>query len=236
MNQSRKRARTTRIALVATALAALICACVGGEEAGPEPPNEAAGGTGTTRPDSGGETSKDAGTRPEFDATLPGDDAGDAARADADAGGDPTACLDPDDPGGTDVTAKQLPETDDCDLTLKTVNGVANGAVDVDMFKLTGKDKGGCSMHTEFGTMTAGLELCVFAECQNATVDPVSGCNGGTASTLPNGMKGCCTSGSGKATPIWDCKGITDNDSANFVLRVKPMADVCLPYSFSYKF
>ncbi len=174
--------------------------------------------------------------RPAFDASFPDE---------PDANVDPTpeagadTCIDNDDPGGAENVAKQLPATDDCDNNLKTVKGVMNGAVDVDFYKLSGTDKGGCSLATEFSVASAGVELCVYARCKNATADAVSGCAQGVMSTnAATGMKGCCTNGPGKATPNWDCSGITDDDSADFLIRVKSSGstDACIAYSFSYVF
>lgn len=177
------------------------------------------------------------GSRPAFDASFDPveDDGSTGSTTDA---GEPTTCADDDDPGSSENTARQLPATDDCDNNMKTVKGVLNGAVDVDFYKLSGTDKFGCGLDTEFSTSTQGVELCVYARCKNATPNAVSGCASGTLdSTSIPGMKGCCAT-AGKATPRWDCSGITDNDSADFVLRVKRAAggDACRSYSFAYRF
>jgi hypothetical protein len=134
--------------------------------------------------------------------------------------------------------AKVLPGTDDCDDSLKTIKGVVNGAVDVDFYKLSGSDKAGCKVETEFGATAAGLELCVYARCKNSTKNAVTGCAAGTPSTSAIGTKGCCAATPGKAIPEWDCDGITDNDSADFVIRVKQAknADTCVAYSLTYRF
>lgn len=185
---------------------------------------------------SGSSSSSSGSNRPAFDASFPEEQPDANVDPTPEAGGD--TCVDPDDPGGAENVAKQLPATDDCDNTLKTVKGVANGAVDVDFYKLSGTDKFGCSLDTEF-SITGGVELCVYARCKNATTDAVSGCAQGTMQTNPTtGMKGCCASGPNKATPQWDCSGITDNDSADFIIRVKPSGSsgACLAYSLSYRF
>jgi hypothetical protein len=175
--------------------------------------------------------------RPEFEAGFEGTpDAGPGT------GGDPTPpnsdqCLDPNDPGGSENVAKQLPETDDCDNAFKTVNGVANGSVDVDVYKLSGTDKTFCNVDADFNSSTAGLELCVYARCKNSTANAVTGCSAGTAKTNSNGLKGCCATTPGKAIPTWDCSGITDDDSADFVISVKQVnGEKCLPYKLQYHF
>ena len=175
--------------------------------------------------------------RPTFEASIDPSEQPDANVDPTPEGGGDT-CVDNDDPGGAENVAKALPNTDDCDDNFKTVKGVLNGAVDVDFYKMSGQDKAGCNVETEFGTSTAGAEICVYARCKNATANAVSGCTHGTLDTSVVGMKGCCAAGPNKATPEWDCSGITDNDSADFMIRIRQAAgsDKCLPYTFSYRF
>lgn len=152
-------------------------------------------------------------------------------------------CIDPDDPGSAQNVAKELPPTDDCDNSFKTVNGVADGPVDIDYYRLVATDNGwspshpiSCSLDTNFSNETANTELCVFVACQNNTENPVSGCNGGNSAESA-GMKGCCLEGTGQVTPSFDCKGGTDDDSAVFFMRVRQVnTEQCLPYKFSYRF
>ena len=178
---------------------------------------------------------------PEFDADF--DNSGDTGRND----GDPTPpdgdqCIDNDDPGSAENVAKVLPSTTDCDdhpNNNQTVSGVAKGAVDVDFYKLSMTDAYFCSVGADFEGQTAGTELCVYARCKNSTIDAVTGCekNAGTLSTSDIGMKGCCTAAPGHAVPKWDCSGFTDDDSADFFIRVRQInGDKCLPYTFRYKF
>ena len=110
-------------------------------------------------------------------------------------------------------------------------------AVDVDMYKLSGSDESFCNVETDFEAKTAGIQLCVFLKCKNGTLNPVTGCAAGTAATSDTGMKGCCTSKPGHVTPQFACDGFTDNDSADFVIRVKgENANACLAYQFDYRF
>jgi len=172
---------------------------------------------------------------PEFDADFDDED-------EEPNNGDPTPpdgdqCIDKDDPGSAENVAKVLPPTDDCDNTYKTVSGVANGEVDVDFYKLSVADKTGCLVQADFEGQTAGTELCVYARCKNSTIDAVKGCDQGVFSTSDIGMTGCCAAAPGRAVPKWDCSGFTDNDSADFVFKVRQInGNKCLPYSFRYRF
>lgn len=177
--------------------------------------------------------------RPAFDAsfepTPETPDSGSGGPSGGDGGGGP--CNDKDDPGATENVAKVLPATTDCDDNYKTVAGIVQSAVDVDMFKLSGTDKTLCSVETDFDLKTSNVQLCVFLKCTNGTLNPVTGCAAGVSATSDTGMKGCCTSKAGHVTPEWDCGGITDNDSADFVIRVKgENANACLAYQFDYRF
>jgi hypothetical protein len=146
-------------------------------------------------------------------------------------------CVDKDDPGSLENTAKGLSDTDDCDENFKTISGVMNGPVDVDFYKLTGKDKLFCSLDSDFESQTPGIELCVFARCRDASKDAVKGCSSGKLSKNELGMYGCCASNAAHALPDWDCKGSTDDDSADFYMRVKQLgAEKCLPYKLRYRF
>lgn len=224
-------ALASRVAAVCFAAAAALwvgCGTDNGDPAGSESEDvpASAAGTGTSRSD-------DTPPRPAFDATF--DDDGGGTTPDGGAG---EPCLDPDDPGSSENVAKALPDTDDCDNNLKPVNGVANGAVDVDFFKLSGADKSGCSIAASFELLSQGAEMCVFLQCKKGATN-FDKCTNGTEVTSPLGVKGCCTTGPGKAIPAWSCGGLTQfDDSADMVFRVRQLdgGNACLPYSFSYRF
>jgi hypothetical protein len=40
----------------------------------------------------------------------------------------------------------------------------------------------------------------------------------------------------GNATPVWDCAGFSDDDSADFFVRIRQTRDKCAAYSWSYSF
>jgi hypothetical protein len=153
-------------------------------------------------------------------------------------------CIDNGDPGGAENVATKLPDTDDCDDDMKTLTGIAKGAVDVDFYKLSATDHGvsfnhpfGCKLDTDFEAETAGTELCVYARCKNSTADAVTGCEAGAIATSEIGMKGCCAAAPGRAVPKWDCSGFGDDDSADFFLRVRQInGEKCLPYKVKYRF
>jgi hypothetical protein len=150
-------------------------------------------------------------------------------------GGD--TCIDDDDPGAAENVAKKLPDTDDCDNAFKTVHGVANGAVDVDFYSLSGTDKGGCVRRTMFESPTAGLELCVFLRCKKGSTNLTS-CTHGVLTESDIGMRGCCSATPGKALPSWSCGGrFQFDDSADMFIRVRqPSGNACVPYSFDYRY
>lgn len=174
-------------------------------------------------------TGKDSGTRPVFEAGFP-----DAPDPDPTPDGGDT-CIDKDDQGSTETTAKALPDTSDADNSVKTVNAVLNGPVDVDFFKFHMADEFGSSVQADFQIQTAGVEMCVFVKCDGGETT-VSSCTGGVLKTSDIGTKGCCATGPSQVTPNWDCPGITDNDSASFFVRLKQTQDKCTSYSWSYRF
>lgn len=194
-----------------------------------------------TRKDDSKARSDDNDDRPAFDPEFQndgGDDNTNDPSVDPTPPGGQAACIDKDDPGSTENLAKKLPDTDDCDNDYKSVSGVANGAVDVDFYSLQATDKFGCKLDTDFQAETAGTEICVYARCRNATENAVTGCEEGTEKTSAIGMKGCCAAAPGRAVPKWDCKGITDNDSADFFISVRQNnnGEQCLPYTFKYRY
>ena len=177
----------------------------------------------------------DDGGAPAFNAEFDGDGGtrGDASTPTTTGG----TCSDPNDPGATELLATKLDDTDDCNNDLIEHTGTLLNATDADMYKLAAKDKTFCELDTTFQSETAGTQLCVFARCQNATANPVSGCSAGTEATSDLGWKGCCATGPGEATPKWDCSGITDDDSADFYIRIKPTtSNSCVKYAFKYRF
>lgn len=201
------------------------------------------GDAGTPGVDDPPEDTTDNGTkppsRPAFEAGFADEDAGDGGGTTTPEAGTP--CNDPADPGGTTGTARALPPTDDCDNNVKPVQGVLSTPVDVDVYKLSTTDKTFCSTDTQFPMSTAGVQLCVYVHCTNAGVSTtnVTGCTAGQKATdKESGWEGCCVVGPGDPAPAYDCAGVTDDDSADFVLRVSATQSTkdCQAYSFGYEF
>lgn len=219
----KRRARSQLFVLAAVALGVgwLGCATSNGEPGEPEaPPGPPA--TATTKPEPT--------TRPDFEAgfTEP-----DAATDDPtpDGGGD--TCVDKNDPGSSESTAKALPDTTDGVDNKTMVTGVLNGQVDVDFYKLKVSDVSTGMLGPDLAIETAGTEMCVFVNCISAGASTVK-CSSGVAATSAGGFKGCCAAGPNQIVPDWNCNGI--NDSAELYIRVKQTAAKCTPYSWSYVF
>jgi len=187
---------------------------------GPEEP--AATSTSPTKPDPG--------QRPAFEAGF--EDAGEPDPTPD--GGD--VCIDTPDQGSTETTATALPDTDDSQNSPITVNGVLSSAVDVDYFKISMTDKSFHFVEPELQILTSGVEMCVFVKCK-AGETTVSACAGGAVKKNSDiGTQGCCVTGPAAPTPTWDCPGLSDNDSADFFVRVKQTAPKCQAYSWTYRF
>ncbi len=187
--------------------------------------------TGTDEKKDGAGSDPDPTNRPIFEAGF--EDTGN---------GDPTpdggdTCVDKDDPGSSENTAKMLADTTDGQNDPIIVKGVLNGPVDVDFYSLKMSDTFGHSVGADLQIASASTEMCVFMKCVSGTTN-FSGCAQGVEQTSGIGDKGCCTSGPGKAIPSWSCGGFTQSDdSAQFYFRIKqPSSDKCLPYAFSYAF
>lgn len=219
------RSRASRFVASAMLVGAGIWGCASDATSStPEP--STSGSTGSSSSTDDGTS-----TTPPFEAHF--SDAGTTA----DSGTTTQSCKDPGDPGATDTTATALPDTDDCNNDILETTGLLSNGTDIDMYKLSAKDKTFCSLDTTFSTPSEKVRLCVFARCRNATQDPVTGCQGGQMSTNDLGWKGCCNDGPGEATPEWDCSGYTDDDGADFFLQVKPTtASTCVPYTIKYRF
>jgi hypothetical protein len=172
--------------------------------------------------------SDDDASRPEFEAGFE-DDAGN---------GDPTpdggdTCVDNNDPGSSENTAKALPDTNDSQNDPIAVNGVLNGPVDVDFYKLNVSDDFGHLLQPDTQIKTSGVEMCVFVKCPSGGASVT--CNGGgVAKKSDIGTDGCCATGPSGATPTWNCSG-TD-DGATLFFRIKQTQNKCTPYSFTYAF
>jgi hypothetical protein len=231
-SRSRSRAFARDLGTVMLVLAAVFaCACGAsgaGDPSATEEETPPSGNQGTAQPTS---------TRPEFNPDFP--DGG--APTGPDGGTTPDAavtCVDPNDTGGSENTAKALTSIDDCDVNGSTINGVVNGAVDVDFYKFDGSDTTGCSVNPTLSTTSVGVELCMFASCLNGNIDFKS-CTGGTQTAL--GPKvGCCitatTTAEVSTTLKYNCLD-TLSESASIFIRARQVGGAaCLTYSAKYHF
>lgn len=114
----------------------------------------------------------------------------------------------------------------------------ASGRLDgsPDWFHFHGYDVQGAA-HQARATISAnaGLELCIFVECESAGTK-IKGCSNGSAATSPQGRGGCCTTGQGVGVDH-DCGGFWDiNDHvAAYVVVQKPQAQ-CIDYTLTVTF
>ena len=181
----------------------------------------------TTRSDSSAKPDDD---HPDFEAGFPEEDAGNTDPTPD--GGD--TCVDNNDQGSSENTAKVLPDTNDAQNDPITVSGVLNGPVDVDFFKLNVSDGLGHLLQPATSIKTSGVEMCVFVKCPSGSSSNVTCKGGGVAKKSDIGTDGCCATGPSAATPDWNCGGT--NDSATLFFRVKQTANKCTPYSLTYAF
>lgn len=149
-------------------------------------------------------------------------------------GGSGLMCMDTNDVGNTDATAKALPGITDNDADAASVNSIIDGALDVDMYSVAGADTFGYVINGTITTPTPEVEVCMFAKCQKGTMN-FMGCSGGTQSTNDIAMPGCCLTSPGTAVLNHNCTGTTD-DSLNTFIRVKGLKNACIPYSVTYHF
>ena len=166
--------------------------------------------------------------RPSFEAGF--EDAGNNVDPTPD-GGD--TCVDKNDPGSSENTAKVLPDTTDAQNDPIAVSGILNGPVDVDFYKLHVADTSFHLLQPDTQLKTSGAEMCVFVKCPTGPASVT--CNGGgVAKKSDIGTDGCCAAGPSAATPTWNCSGL--NDEVTLYFRIKQTTNKCLPYSFSYAF
>ncbi len=153
-----------------------------------------------------------------------------------DGGNDLSGCLDPDDPGGTEPTAKLLPNTDDCDSNRRKFSGVIRGLADSDMYRVSVSDKFGCSLDSMLKFEGTGLEFCAFFKCTvNGSTTDVKSCGGGVKTDSAIGLHGCCGGSPTTLVVDWNCTGTTD-EASDVYFRVRPTQNVCAPYSLEYNF
>jgi hypothetical protein len=221
------RARSQLLLLGAIAIAGVWMGCATNGDPAVDDPVAAPDTTGTVKPDPTG--------RPDFEAGFPDmDDAGGDGGSNVDPtppGGD--TCVDNDDPGGAENTAKALPDTDDSQNSAISVSGVLNGPVDADFYRLNVADVSFHLLQPDIQATSNGTEMCVFVKCPSGT-SSVTCSAPAVAKKSDIGIDGCCGTGPSSVTPSWNCGGT--NDSAQLFIKISQTADKCLPYTFSYAF
>ncbi len=222
---SSTRARSQLLLLGAIAIAGVWLGCATNGEPAVDEPGPAPGTTATVKPDPMG--------RPAFEAGFPDMDGGGDGGSLVDQTPPGDTCVDNGDPGGAENTAKALPDTDDAQNTAISVNGVLNGAVDVDFYRLNVADTSFHLLQPDIQATSAGIEMCVFAKCPSGASN-VTCSAPAVAKKSDLGIDGCCGTGPSSVTPGWNCSGT--NDSAQLFIKISQTADKCLPYTFSYAF
>jgi len=192
--------------------------------------------------DSGAPVEEDASLRadtatpvpPPFEGGILEEDAGVGPTPDG--GNDLSGCPDPNDPGGTEPTAKALPNTDDCDSSAASLQGIIRGLADADMYRTTFSDKSTCRVDPELRLEGTALEFCVFFKCKvNEAATEVKSCGGGVKKDSDTGLHGCCAGSPATMSVDWNCGGTIDEQS-DVYFRIRPTQNVCQRYTLSYKF
>jgi hypothetical protein len=187
------------------------------------------------------ETGRDASTTRDSATPLPppfegGLDEDSGVGPQPDGGNDLSGCIDANDPGGTEPTARALANTDDCDKNKATVNGVVRGIADTDMYRVTLADKTLCRQDGVFKLDGQALEFCVFIQCKsNGSTTDVKSCGGGVKKDSDIGLHGCCAGTPSEIKVDWNCTGTID-EASDVYFRVKPTQNVCQRYTMTYNF
>lgn len=221
------RARSQLLLASAIVVAGVWMGCATNGDPATDQPGPAPDPTGSVKPDPT--------SRPDFEAGFPDmeggtDDGGSSVDPTPD-GGD--TCVDNNDPGGAENTAKALPDTDDSQNSAITVSGVLSSAVDVDFYRLNVADTSFHLLQPDIQATSSGIEMCVFVKCPSGS-SGVTCSAPAVAKKSDIGIDGCCGTGPSSVTPGWNCGGT--NDSAQIFIKITQTADKCLPYTFSYAF
>ena len=222
------RARSQLLFAGAIVIAGVWMGCATNGDPAVDEPGPAPGATDMVKTDPPG--------HPQFEAGFPDMEGG--GRDDGGSIVDPTpdggdTCVDNNDPGPAENTAKALPDTDDSQNTAISVSGVLNGAVDVDFYRLNVADTLGHLLQPDIQATSSGVEMCVFAKCPSGS-SSVTCSAPAVAKKSDIGIDGCCATGPASVTPGWNCGGT--NDSAQLFIKITQTANKCEPYTFSYAF
>ena len=82
-------------------------------------------------------------------------------------------------------------------------------------------------------TQSAGVRVCVFAQCNNNQTTTFKSCKSGTKTSDGN-LTGCCST-TGNASLDFGCPGL--NDSAKVTMRVNAtQSNACTAYTLDYHY
>lgn len=141
-------------------------------------------------------------------------------------------------PGEAEALPTMLPDITDNDDDFHQVTGVLSGAMDVDWYRFHGADKLGyvAEPTLEIVSMTTGMRVCQFLECDNGGVAQTNlTCPDGTKFAISGDLRpGCCHTTGFQITDL-DCN--TNDESVQIYLRFdKPDEDTCVNYEFKAHF
>lgn len=141
-------------------------------------------------------------------------------------------------PGEAEDLPTPLDDISDDDDEFHEVPGILSGAMDVDWYRYHGADTFGHTAEPtiELLTMTAGLRVCQFIECDSGGVALTKlTCPDGTKFAISGDLRpGCCHS-AGFTISDFDCDG--QDESVQVYLRLDmPAEDTCVDYKFKTHF
>jgi len=149
------------------------------------------------------------------------------------AGVAPCFDLDPE-PNNNAGSAVALGTIGDCDGDGGNVTGVLNGQADIDWYTFVAEDGFTCTSQAVLTLAEGGsVEACIYTDCINEPESTEVECAEGAATAGPNGMSGCCATGTVKVNT--DCAGFSDD--VNAYVRIRKFGSgsaTCIPYSFGY--
>jgi hypothetical protein len=149
------------------------------------------------------------------------------------------SCIDsgPGEPNETEDDAHNLGTIDDCDGSGSSVSGVLDGPTDVDWYKYTAEDVSFCIVDpTRDISNGPQIRICKYMQCDGNEAVTFDCPSGTTASTSPDGRKGCCGNAGFDIDP--QCGGSTLNaDNGTIFIRIdNPMGHACRDYTLTYHY
>lgn len=146
-------------------------------------------------------------------------------------------CGDPGpEPNEDEMNAVDLGDID-CQSDPVTLNGLLDGANDVDWFKFHGVWIQDCGTNDPVPELQINanpdVRLCAYAVCDMSMVAPFQCQNGSMADMSPDGLPGCCNTGGPVAFQV-NCSMNPDESAQLFVRVDQGQADMCIEFSVDY--